>query len=434
MKIICLDRKRVFDLMKCIKEFLHVEYYAGKNIEFKKESKSWRVFKRNVKNKSLVLIGAGKVCSEFLKKYSNKYNVLAIIDNSEKKQGKRLKNIKIISPKELEKVKQDYVLLITNAKYNAELKEQFNNAFSLLDMELNKKKYKLSIRRLKVKQKLSEVKQKLLELKYKVFSPNGIINNYITFHIKAVARICRVPWEYSQYKDLLKFKNKHLGKRAFIVATGPSLKKEDVERLKNEITISMNGIFSIFKNTLWRPTYYLIQDPFALDKYLSIDRNFSLENCSKETTFLSERFKKVVKKTEKIKFIPISYLDHLVFLPSKKLKYSHNLLWGHYCAYTVTNLAINLAEYMGIKEIYLLGVDCNYSLEKQYFDNSKNELAQIGNNAKIMQKNQMRGYEFIKNKLGKKGIKIYNATRGGALEVFERVEFDSLFEEEKNVQ
>ena len=25
------------------------------------------------------------------------------------------------------------------------------------------------------------------------------------------------------------------------------------------------------------------------------------------------------------------------------------------------------------------------------------------------------------------GIKIYNATRGGALEVFERVDFDSLF-------
>ena len=36
-------------------------------------------------------------------------------------------------------------------------------------------------------------------------------------------------------------------------------------------------------------------------------------------------------------------------------------------------------------------------------------------------------YEVAKENAEKKGIKIYNATRGGKLEVFERVDFDSLF-------
>ena len=39
-------------------------------------------------------------------------------------------------------------------------------------------------------------------------------------------------------------------------------------------------------------------------------------------------------------------------------------------------------------------------------------------------------YEAAEKYTESKGIKIYNATRGGMLEVFERVDLDSLFEEE----
>ena len=44
-----------------------------------------------------------------------------------------------------------------------------------------------------------------------------------------------------------------------------------------------------------------------------------------------------------------------------------------------------------------------------------------------MVRQQMLGYEAAKKYAEMNEIKIYNATRGGKLEVFQRVEFESLF-------
>jgi hypothetical protein len=61
-------------------------------------------------------------------------------------------------------------------------------------------------------------------------------------------------------KALKSFKNTHTGKRCFIIGNGPSLKAEDLEQLKNEITFAFNRIYYIFDQTSWRPTYYCAED------------------------------------------------------------------------------------------------------------------------------------------------------------------------------
>ena len=307
-------------------------------------------------------------------------------------------------------------MLIVSTRYNEELKSQYPNAFSILDMEVTKRRYDLLLN--------------FYKIRYKVFSKNGIWDNYVVFTLKAIFRVLRIPWIYNKYKDLCNIKNIHKGKRAFIIGTGPSLRINDVEKLTNEITFSMNGIFNIYKDTDWKPMYYLLSDPEALPKYLRLNSKFNVEDCCTKRAYLSDIFRKKLKASNKLTFIPVSYLDHLVSLGSRRLKYSHNLLWGHYSSHTVTNMAINLAEYMGIKEIYLLGVDCNYSGKSSYFDGSKNEFSIQDVNAKLLHEEQVLGYKFVNNNVRKKGVKIYNATRGGALEVFERVDFDSLFKED----
>ena len=50
-----------------------------------------------------------------------------------------------------------------------------------------------------------------------------------------------VPDHADMFTPLRQFKNKHIGQRCFIVATGPSLTIEDVSKLKNEICWSMNS-------------------------------------------------------------------------------------------------------------------------------------------------------------------------------------------------
>ena len=107
------------------------------------------------------------------------------------------------------------------------------------------------------------------------------------------------------------------------------------------------------------------------------------------------------------------------------LAFSGNAYAIVYGAFTVACSAMQLAVYMGFKEIYLIGCDCDYSGERRHFDDFKveNEHPIIDEEGKMVMT-----YETVKRYADEHGIKIYNATRGGKLEVFERVDFDSLFD------
>ena len=221
------------------------------------------------------------------------------------------------------------------------------------------------------------------------------------------------------------FKNIHEGQRCFIVATGPSLLHTDLETLyvNNEKCISMNRIYNIFGHTSWRPDYYMIEDALMI------------EDLSKEIAGLAIPVKFVSS-------IPSSYweqdglqdsikyqllnLDHqgndLPFFSSEVEK----------CIYegsTVTYACIQLAAYMGFKEIYLLGVDFNYSDdlydENNHFSGYQSD-GKVRLNA-VYPDRMKAAYERAKHYANTHGIKIYNATRGGKLEVFERIDFDKLF-------
>src|SRR5690625_1280148 len=96
-------------------------------------------------------------------------------------------------------------------------------------------------------------------MKWLLFVYIPFVKYSLMFHIKKILRISRIN-RHSPFEKLKKIKNKHQGERCFIIATGPSLTIGDLEKLNNEITISMNSICLAFDETDWRPTYYGIQD------------------------------------------------------------------------------------------------------------------------------------------------------------------------------
>ena len=65
-----------------------------------------------------------------------------------------------------------------------------------------------------------------------------------------------------QHEELKKYKDIHKGKRIFVIGNGPSLKYDDLEKLKKnkEICIAANKIYLAFDNTKWRPNYLCISD------------------------------------------------------------------------------------------------------------------------------------------------------------------------------
>ena len=84
---------------------------------------------------------------------------------------------------------------------------------------------------------------------------------------------------------------------------------------------------------------------------------------------------------------------------------------------------------MGISEIYLLGVDCNYITNGSNQDHFCDNYIQKGKEHIPANVDGMRtAYQVAKQYAEENNIKIYNATRGGKLEIFERVDFDSLFQ------
>ena len=86
--------------------------------------------------------------------------------------------------------------------------------------------------------------------------------------------------------------------------------------------------------------------------------------------------------------------------------------------------------YMGFSDIYLLGVDAT-RLGK-YHDNSshfcKEYISRSTTNLMTFDDEPRLAYKAAKEYADLHGIHIYNATRGGELETFQRVDFDELFD------
>lgn len=262
-----------------------------------------------------------------------------------------------------------------------------------------------------------------------VFSPFGYIRNYILFPITGFLRVHHFPLVNSNYKFIDEIRGKHQGERCFIIATGPSLKMEDVEKLKDEVTIGVNSFYRVYDKTDFRPTYYVALDPDVQNSLLNNYRG-EPNDLAKEKVFMNSIVKERISGVD---YLPYCYQNHWFNLfnekndYSKNLKYTDDLLYGIYDKYTVTNAAIDLAIHFGCREIYLIGVDCNYSGPTQYFVKpTVDTFTPDEMQAFLQQKAMMVGYRFMEKETKKRGIKIYNATRGGMLEEFERVDFDEV--------
>ena len=230
-------------------------------------------------------------------------------------------------------------------------------------------------------------------------------------------------------KRLKQFKNNHEGETCFIIGNGPSLKAEDLERLhQNNIpTYAFNRIYLIFNNTSWRPTYYISQDEKIL------------KNCQSEVNAMNLEYKFIPlyhKYFYDIKIANAFYFNMKTTEDGEPF-FSNDISKAVGGSGTVTCTALQFAAYMGFKKIYLIGVDHNFSTYKNdkgeiitdstvkdYFTEEYNK-----DKAELYIPNvdaSTRSYIIMKNYCDKHNIEVYNATRGGKLEVFPRVDFDSL--------
>ena len=229
-----------------------------------------------------------------------------------------------------------------------------------------------------------------------------------------------------RYESLQKYHNIHKGKRCFIVATGPSLTIDDLDKLKNEYTFSMNSIYVSYAKTKWRPNYYVIQDPFVYEKICS-ELKSSDYDAMFVGTLISEHFD--LPAGNNINVFPLDLIWQQIPNRPYHTKFSGNIYGRVYSGYNVAYSALQIAVYMGFSEIYLLGADCNYLQDKKYFAEDKKRGEERYFTRQFYAENTNKfllAYQIAKQYADQNGIKIYNATRGGLLEVYERVNLDDV--------
>lgn len=234
----------------------------------------------------------------------------------------------------------------------------------------------------------------------------------------------RNGYEDERYIGLKQYKNIHDGKRCFIIATGPSLKVSDLEMLKDEYTFGMNSICKLYDDISWRPTYYGIQDSNVYEKLQSVILDVYSE---KKDVFIGSGIASKYPIPDNFQQFPWNgaYHDNELEVNNYFSKFSDDCYSIVYDGYSITYSLIQIAIYMGFKEIYLLGADCSYK------KGEKNHVVESGFIDKNEEKNydkMITGYKSAKEYAEKSGVKIINCTRGGMLEVYERKSLEEVLD------
>lgn len=226
-------------------------------------------------------------------------------------------------------------------------------------------------------------------------------------------------------------KNIHKGKRCFIIGNGSSLTVADLNKIADngEITFGFNRIYKIFPETNWRPTYYFSQD------YKTI-----LCSCPNINAIeIKPKFIPIEAKWDwGLPFKRVKYFNIQNIMEDNRYAFSDDVSKYVVASNTVTYTAIQFAVYMGITDIYMIGID--HSFQKVL--DSEGNIIEDPNAKDYFIPNYTTEQEDVyiprldlstltyvsaKEYADSHNINIYNATRGGKLEVFPRVDFDSLF-------
>lgn len=236
---------------------------------------------------------------------------------------------------------------------------------------------------------------------------------------------------------LQSLKNKFEGKRCFIIGNGPSLNKIDLSLLKNEYTFGVNSIFLKTEESGFKPTFYMVEDSHVMS-----DNVEDINKYDVEYKFFPTAYKKYIKNKKNTYFFNMNIGFYYPLSPNyQKPRFSIDASDQIYCGQSVTIMNLQLAYYLGFTEVYLIGMDFSYNIpdsavvedgtitstedDINHFDPRYFGAGKKWHDPQLH--NVLKNYKMAKFMYELNNRNIYNSTVGGKLEVFKRIEFNSLF-------
>ena len=227
-------------------------------------------------------------------------------------------------------------------------------------------------------------------------------------------------------EELRKLRDVHAGERCFVIGNGPSLKKMDLGKLRDEFTFGMNRVYLLFPE-LGFPTSYLVSvNTLVIEQSAPEIEKLSIPK------FITWRARKWLRNDPGVIFMDTDYADP----PSFSKDVSGRVFEGS----TVTYVALQLAYHMGFSEVILIGVDHSFTTKgapnltitsdgddpnhfsPEYF--GKGFRWQLPDLEASEQ-----AYLMARKAYEKSGRIILDATVGGKLTIFPKIKYEGFFKQ-----
>jgi hypothetical protein len=218
--------------------------------------------------------------------------------------------------------------------------------------------------------------------------------------------------------------NAHPSQRCFIIGNGPSLRRMDLSPLRGEFTFGLNRIYLLFP-----------QLGFSTSCLVAVN-DLVIEQCAAEMLtltlprFFTWRSRRWFPREANITYLDTDFTGDEGF--------STQCTGRIFEAFTVTNVALQLAYHMGFSQVILIGVDHNYVTQgaanqaviSQGDDPNHFTASYFGKGFKWQLPDltgSERGYLRARDEFTRAGRQVLDATLGGKLAIFPKVDFVSLF-------
>lgn len=236
------------------------------------------------------------------------------------------------------------------------------------------------------------------------------------------------------------------GRRAFIIATGPSVKEQNLKGLAGKLSISVSNFFLHPDFKTIAPKYHLFvpsHPPVTSEQYAAVFKDAEAHFPADQNILVSVSDKGIIEKYGAFKNQNIYYYT----VKDTNLKVSEEIDFTKPIPRIQTSAQIGLflAIFLGAQELYLLGCDHDWILHlgetRHFYDEKQSTLSKDGYNE---WKDRDFGdecesysrlwtvYRQIRAYARARGVAIYNSTEGGLLDVFPRKKLEDVLASPKS--
>jgi hypothetical protein len=231
------------------------------------------------------------------------------------------------------------------------------------------------------------------------------------------------PWRRESIRKLKALKDIHRGERCVIIGNGPSLNQTDVSKIKNEFTFGLNRIYLAFEEWGFETSFLLSVNDLVIEQCAQDFRALRMP-C-----FFTWRARKHIQPQDNFHFLYTTYTG------PKFAKDVSGRVWE---GATVTYTALQLAYHMGFSTVVLIGVDHSFASKgkpnetvvSQGDDPNHFNPKYFGKGFRWqlpdLETSEI-AYKMARQAFEADGREVLDATVGGKLQVFRKVDFDEFF-------